>query len=139
MEFAGDKGKLIIRGSDMTLLTYTPSVPEFTFASANMWGSLEVKTETVELPTDVQTGHREIIRNFAQAVMTGVPVYCPGAEGLNSVEFINALILSGRTGRPVKVPVSRKKYDTFMEGLKAESKPKERVAAQTATDPKFSK
>ncbi|MCM8768948.1 MAG: Gfo/Idh/MocA family oxidoreductase [Candidatus Omnitrophica bacterium] len=137
MEFAGDKGKLVIRGNELELYTCHPSIDEFTFAAAGMWANLEVKEEPVELPQGLPTGHGAIIQNFARAILYQEPLLSPGKDGLNSVEFINAVILSGKTGKPVKLPVSRCRYDRLMEELKRTSKPKETVKVVRETDPKF--
>ncbi len=135
LELAGDKGKLVLRGEDLSLYTFGQPLSEFTFSAEGMWASLEVNDEKVELPTDVETGHGGVVRNFCRAIMNGEPLLVPGEDGLNSVEFINAMILSGKKGKPVDVPVDREEYDDFMEELKKSSKSKEIVKEQRVTDP----
>jgi hypothetical protein len=58
---------------------------------------------------------------------------------LNSVEFINACILSGKKNKVVEIPVDRKEYDNLMEELKKTSKPKKVVKVQRVTDPNIAK
>jgi len=137
MEFAGDRGKLVIRGNELKWYSCCPSIQEFTFAATGMWANLEVKEEQVVLPENVLTGHGAIIKNFARAILYQEPLLSPGKEGLNSVEFINGMILSGHTGKPVKLPVSRRRYDRLMEELKKSSRPKEVIKVVRETDPKF--
>ena len=98
-----------------------------------------MKEEKVEYETNIPTGHNEIIRNFVQAILKKETLLVSGEEGLKSVEFINACILSGKTGKPVKIPVNRKKYDILMKRLVSQSKAKKRVKVQRLTDPQFLK
>ncbi|HNQ35883.1 MAG TPA: hypothetical protein PKN80_07465, partial [bacterium] len=71
------------------------------------------------------------------AILEGEPLIAPGSEGLWSVEFINALILSGRQGRPVDLPLDRDEYDRLLEDLRRNSRPKQVVRIQRKVDPKF--
>jgi len=137
LELAGDKGKLILRDKELTLHTFSQSLSEFTFKAENMWASLEVKEEKIEIPSNIETGHGVIIKNFARAILYNEQLMTPGEEGLKSVEFINAVILSAKKGKPVKIPINRKEFDALMEELKKTSKPKKSAKDQRVTDPKF--
>ena len=67
--------------------------------------------------------------------MHGEPLIVPGEEGINSMELINAVILSGQKGEPVDIPVDREEYDALIEDLKKTSKPKKAGPAKRITDP----
>ena len=101
-----------------------------------MWGSPKATETPLEL-TPREEGHGAITRSFARAILHDEPLIAPGAEGLNAVELINAIILSGKTGEPVPVPVDRPRYDALIEDLRAHSREKTRVSEQRVTDPKF--
>jgi hypothetical protein len=105
----------------------------------SMWGSLKYTEEKIEISSNIQTGHSAIIRNFARAILYGEELIVKGEEGLNSVEFINACILSGKRNKEVEIPVDRKEYDQLMEELKKSSKPKKVVKEERITDPAFAK
>lgn len=135
MELAGDRGKMVLRGDDLRLWTFDQSLSEFTFKAEDMWASLKVNEEEIELPPDVEAGHGAVIRNFSRAILHGEPLVAPGEDGLKSVEFINAVILSGKKGKKVDLPVDRAEYDGLMEELKKSSKPKDAVKEQRVTDP----
>ncbi|MCM8777934.1 MAG: Gfo/Idh/MocA family oxidoreductase, partial [Candidatus Omnitrophica bacterium] len=139
MDIAGEKGKIIVNGTSITLYKYNMPVSKFTYKAKNMWESLEVKEEKIELDTNVPVGHGEIIKNFARTILKKENLISPGEEGIKSVEFINACILSGKTGKPVKIPLNRKEYDNLMKQLIAKSKVKKAVKVQRVTDPKFAK
>lgn len=139
LELVGDKGKLILRGEELRLYAFSQPISEFTFQAKDMWASLKVKEEKIEMPSNIATGHSAIIKNFARAVLYREPLISPGEDGLKSVEFINAVILSGRKGKPVEVPVNRKEYDRLMKKLRKRSKPKEAAKAERITDPRITK
>jgi hypothetical protein len=51
------------------------------------------------------------------------------------MELINGIILSGKSGEAIDVPVDRDRYDKLIEDLKASSKGKTRLREQRVTDP----
>jgi predicted dehydrogenase len=126
LELVGDKAKLILRGEELKLYKFTPSISEFMFKSKELWNSPQVKEEKIEIPQKKEdiVGYAGIIKNFARAVLYKEPLLVSGEDGLKSVEFINAVIMSGKKGTSVQIPVGRREYENFIEGLKKTSKPK---------------
>jgi HD superfamily phosphodiesterase len=59
----------------------------------------------------------------------------PGAEGMNGLELANALLLSGKTGREVSIPVSRKEIKSLYKKLVAKSKSRKIGETKRVTDP----
>jgi predicted dehydrogenase len=57
-------------------------------------------SSTSPVVTDVR-GHRKILEDFVQAVETNARPLCDGAEGRRSVELVQAIYESSRTGQPV--------------------------------------
>ncbi len=139
MEVVGDKGKIVVNGNDVTLYKYSVPVSKFTHQTKNMWASLDVKEEKVKIPVDVAAGHSAVLKNFAAAISKGEKLVSPGVEGLDSVEFLNACILSSKKKKTVKIPVNRKEYDTMMKGLVKTSKIKKAVKVKRETDPAHAK
>jgi predicted dehydrogenase len=120
MEFAGEYGKLRIVDDEIRFWEVLAGVHAFSQASTEMW----TRPEAVEVPVEIEPrehGHIAIIRNFARHLLEGEPLIAPGVEGLRTVEMINAVILSGRTGEEVAVPVDRARYDTFIQEMIASS------------------
>lgn len=133
IEICGDKGKLIYTDGTLKLYSVEPSVSEHNAKNEVMWNMPKVTEESLELPV-AESGHKEIIRNFCAAILHGEELITPGIEGVWSVEFINAINLSGRTGRPVKIPVSRRRYDKLLERLKQASVEKTVGKVERITD-----
>jgi len=134
MEICGDNGKMVYQGGLLKLYSLKTSIPEFTFSTKEMWASPEVVEEKLELP-QCETGHKEIIRNFCRSILFKEELIAPGEQGIWSVEFINALILSGKKGKPVDIPVDRKEYEEFLNGLKKISRKRRVKKMERVTDP----
>ncbi len=135
-EISGDRGRLIYRDGRLELVTVPVDLSVHSRRAADMWDLPRLERSEPPLP-GTASGHREIIRNFCAAILEGEPLIAPGSEGLWSVEFINALILSGRQGRPVDLPLDRDEYDRLLEDLRRNSRPKQVVRIQRKVDPKF--
>lgn len=138
LEICGDKGKLTLSNGKLTLHTLPIPLREFTQNSTEMWSAPKAGEVPVELPPAPQhKEHSAITQNFARAILFGEPLIAPGEDGLNAVELINGIIMAGKTGKTVSVPVPRAEYAQLIEDLKATSKGKGSVAEQRVTDPKF--
>ncbi|TKJ47151.1 oxidoreductase [Candidatus Aerophobetes bacterium Ae_b3a] len=134
MEISGDKGKLVYQNGLLKLYSLKSPIPEFTFSSREMWASPEVIEEELELP-QCETGHKEIIRNFCRSILFGEKLIAPGEEGIWTVEFFNALILSGKKNKSVDIPVNRGEYKNLLESLKKISREKKVKKIKRVTDP----
>jgi predicted dehydrogenase len=136
MEICGDKGTLIYSRGELTLLKTAPPISEHNATNREMWAAPKVEEEKIELP-GAETGHKEILRNFCETILGKEKLMAPGEQGLWSTEFINAMILSGKTGKPVDIPVDRARYDKLLGRLQKTSKDKKVKEVKRVTDPKF--
>ena len=127
MEFCGETGKLVISNGKLTFWTLEMPLQEFSDTSEGMWASPRAVEEEIALE-ERESGHGTVTRNFARAILYNEPLITPGAEGIWTVEFINALILSGKRGKPVDIPVDREEYEAFVEEMKRSSRGKVRAA-----------
>ncbi len=136
MEICGDCGKLVLTDNAIKFYAIKPAISKHNLSSQSMWEMPEVMEERPDIPP-VESGHKEIIRNFCGAILTGEKLIAPGSEGLWSVEFINALILSGKKGKPVPIPVNREEYEALIAELKKGSQIKKVAKVERTTDPRF--
>jgi predicted dehydrogenase len=138
LEICGDKGKLVLDNGKLRVYSLDTPIREFTETNASMWGSPKSNVVSVDLPAEPPIkGHAAITQNFARSILFGEPLIAPGEDGLNAVELINGLILAGKTGKTVSVPVDRAEYDRLITELKAGSRAKADVKEQRVTDPNF--
>lgn len=138
IEISGDSGKLVYQDNSLKFYSFHPSIPEFTFSTKDMWASPQIVEEKLDLPS-CETGHKEIIRNFCRAILYGEELIAPGEEGLWTVEFINALILSGKKDKLVDIPVNREEYEELLESLRRSSQEKKVKETKRITDPQHLK
>ncbi|MGI5916379.1 MAG: Gfo/Idh/MocA family protein [Anaerolineae bacterium] len=124
MELSGEKGKLQVIGRTLRFWEIPQGVRGFSDSSTEMWAHPEVNEVEVEIP-DAESGHLAIIRNMARHLLYGEELLAPGVDGRDTVEMINAMILSGHTGKSVEIPVCRETYDAFLKELIESSKPKD--------------
>ena len=85
---------------------------EFSKNPENKFGGGKLFGEVVEVETDGKNPqHAGIINNFANALLGLEDFFVDGAEGINGVELMNAIELSGwKGGAPVTIPVDEKEY-----------------------------
>ncbi|NUL82533.1 MAG: Gfo/Idh/MocA family oxidoreductase [Armatimonadetes bacterium] len=138
IELAGDRGKLLIRGEAIRFWSLKDNLAEFTRQARGMWDSPEWRDIPIEMPDPAEPRHHAaVIRNFARFCMGHEPLIAPGHEGLAAVELINAIYLSAFVEDAVHIPVDRPAIKAVIQAHIRQSKPKERIAEQSATDPKF--
>lgn len=136
LELCGEKGKVIMYGGKVRFWVLDKPLQEYNSAAAQMWDQPSAREEEVPLVAR-ETGHGAIIRNMARAILYDEPLISPGMEGLLSVEFINAVTLSGKKGKAVETPVDRDEYEAFHEELRRTSKPKAVKETKRVTDPRI--
>jgi predicted dehydrogenase len=139
IEICGEKGKLVLDSQNLKFYKYEKSIPESIVSAEDMWETLKYEEVDISLDTDAMKGHIEVIRNFADSILNGEELITPGEEGLYSVEFYNACILSWKKNKSVKLPIDREEYNLLIDELVKTSKPKKNVKIQRATDPKYRK
>ena len=123
-EVSGTEGKLLCENgklyswkneSDSQNYSYTAKTPFETFRS-----------EYSEIDTDgASTQHAGIINNFANALVGLEELYVDGVEGINGVELMNAIELSGwNDGELIRLPIDESRYFTELEEHRKRSKDK---------------
>jgi len=138
IEVCGDRGKVMIQGSSLKVWENKQPIKEHVRGAKEMWGSPGAEEVKFDMP-EGGGSHQDITRSFCRAIISGEPLIAPGVEGLWAVELINALILSGHTGKEVSLPVDRRKYDRLLAGLKRGSQEKGAVTGVRETDPHYVK
>ena len=76
--------------------------------------------------------HVGIMQNFTDAILDGVPLIAPAAEGIYSVELANAMLYSSLKEKTIDLPLSARTYARELRRLIAQSKPRKKTPRQTA-------
>lgn len=131
-EVCGTKGKLVCESGK---LLYYKSEYDAKERIANCeTGFMNHKYEIIEVETDgFNRQHEGIINNFANALLGLEPFFVEGTEGINGVELMNAIELSGwNGGKKVSIPVNEEEYLKALKEHVAVSRYKEVDDSQVA-------
>jgi predicted dehydrogenase len=136
LEIMADRGRLVFENGKITFDKAEESVSEFLKTTKKSFDT--PKIETIEIETDGKGGnHRNIIENFADAVLNGAELIARGEEGIHSVELANSFLYSALKDETVNLPLDSAKFaDTLNELIKnstfekaEEVKPTDDIAA----------
>lgn len=131
LEIAGECGKLVVENQKITFTRNETSMFEFSktsqagFAKPDVW-NIEIPYETIPTP------HQILTQNFVDAILDGVPLVAPAAEGMHSIELANAILYSSLENRTVEMPLDSAAYERKLQQLIAESKFEKKVVPTVA-------
>ena len=109
-EVSGTLGKLICEGNKLVWYKNSEDSQAYLKTAKETWK--RPTWEVVEVETDGKNEqHAGIIKNFANALLGLEEFFVDGLEGINGVELMNAIELSGwKGGVKVTLPVNEEEY-----------------------------
>lgn len=109
-EVSGSKGKLICERDE--LIWYKNERDNIEVCKTSDKGFDTPKCERIVVETDGKNPqHAGIINNFANALLGMEEMFVQGVEGINGVELMNAIELSGwKNGAEVTLPINEEEY-----------------------------
>ena len=124
-EVSGTKGKLLAEANK--LIWYKNEEDSGDVIRNSETGFTPPKCEIIEVETDGQNPqHAGIINNFANAILGIEEQFVQGVEGINGVELMNAIELSGwNNGEEITLPVDEERYLAELNKHRANSRAKE--------------
>ncbi|MGC9468709.1 MAG: Gfo/Idh/MocA family protein [Anaerolineae bacterium] len=133
LEIAGDQGKVVMEGDD---ITYTRNeIPATEFLKTSKASFARPPIWNVEIPVYGHGGqHAEVLENFANAILTGEPVIAPAEEGIHSVELANAMLFSSLKGETIDLPLDSAAYEEELKRLIATSSFRKETVEAAETD-----
>ena len=122
LEISGSKGKLL--SEDGKLVFYKNEMCSIENCKTSTKGFDKPKSEKIEVETDGQNPqHVGILNNFANALLGLEELFISGVEGINGVELMNAIELSGwKNGAMVTLPVNEDEYLEILNEKRANSR-----------------
>ena len=144
LEILGDKGQLICehfgkeygedaKGDKLTFIKNNIPEREFNKTCTSNFGSPEKTVINVE--TDGKNPqHVGIFNNFANAILGIEPLFVDGKEGLNGVELMDAMQLSGWLKKEVTLPIDDELYWEELQKKIATGRTKDAVVSTVTTD-----
>ncbi len=114
LEIAGDLGKIVLEEGKLKWWKLKESEREVCY---NLNKSTPIiESEYLEFVTEkFEWGHKQILQNFANAILLGEDLIAPGIEGINELMISNAAYLSQWCGnKEIQLPLNFKKFDRFL-------------------------
>lgn len=113
-EILGDKGKIVVDGSQVATVTRLKKPEQELSEEMGMedvkklfMGQMNMDDlytqETIEFESAWGEQHAGVLENFAANVLDGTPLLAPGSDGINGVRLANAIHLSSWTKKEVSL------------------------------------
>jgi predicted dehydrogenase len=135
LEIVGENGKLVLEDGRLVFHRNRSSMLEFIRTSTTSFDKVECWRIDVPFQHHGESGHRQIMENFADAVLDGAPLVAPAAEGLNSVLMGNAILHSSLQGnRPVGMPMDEAGFAKELQDLIASSSAAKKTVVPTGVE-----
>ena len=122
LEISGTKGKLLCEGEK--LIWYKNAEDSQAFSKTSQNGFIKPAFEVIEVETDGKNPqHPGIINNFTNAILGLEEQFVQGEEGINGVELMNAIELSGwNNGEEISLPIDEERYLKELNAHRATSR-----------------
>lgn len=118
LEFAGDRGKLILENNQIKFYRTRHSVKDILVNSPKSFAEVETWPCDVSYhPTS--DGHQVVTQAFVDSILKGTPLVAEGVDGVKGLELGNAMLLSGLMRKPVDLPVDGEEYQKFLKDMAA--------------------
>lgn len=123
LEVSGDLGRLTCEDRRLVFLRNESGTAEYIRTSPEAY--LRPPAWRVEIPVSGPpvNQHREVLANFVRAIRHGDPLVAPAAEGLKSLQIIEAIQLASCENRTLAIPVSTARYGAFLRARIAAARP----------------
>jgi len=116
LEIAGTKGRLALENDRLTLTRNETDMREFSRTATE--GFVKPASHTEAIPFEKAAApHAAITQNFVNAILDGVPLLAPGADGMHSLELANAITLSSLENQTVELPMSGARWAQKLNSL----------------------
>lgn len=121
LEIAAEMGRVVVEDKVIRWRRNAEPMSAFLRTSPQAFESFPaVEDLVIETPTECGN-YIEVMRNFADAILDGVPLIAPAEEGLRSLELANAILLSSLEERPVDLPLDAGAWEARLEELRSRS------------------
>jgi len=119
LEIASDFGLVVFENNCIIWKKLKESTTSFIKNSKTLFDKPSVETLKFEFPNeeDQHIEHRRILQNFTNFLLGKEELHVPGNQGVNSVELINAMILSGLEEIEVTLPLNEEKYENKLKQM----------------------
>ena len=119
LEIASDYGLIIYENNCLTWKKLSETSTSVIRNSQILFEKPPVETLQFKFPheEDQHIEHNKILQNFTNFLLGIEDLYVPGDQGLNSVELINTMILSGLDKKEIELPLNEEEYENKLRKM----------------------
>ena len=138
LEITAERGRLVYEDGKIEFKRNEIEVSEFSATTDQRFGvppcwNIEIPASPIN-----QFQHRDVIEDFANAIINDTQVMAPAPEGINALEIGNAMLFSALKNKTVDLPMDSAEFAQELQKLIDNSKFKKEAPAGTIGEEDFS-
>ena len=137
LEVIGERGKLLFENGKIAFTRTEIPVSEHLATATLGFGKPPVWNIEIPVPNDRGSQHSKVLANYMDAILNDADLIAPAQEGINGLEFGNAILLSGLTGKQIDLPMDPDEFENLLKKLIAESTIEEKEVVEEGGDDSF--
>ena len=122
LEITAERGRLVYENGKIEFKRNEVEVSEFSATTDQRFGVPPVWNIDIEASNENPFQHRDVVEDFANAIINDTEVMAPAPEGINSLEIGNAMLLSALKNKTVEMPMDSAEFAVELKKLIDNSK-----------------
>lgn len=117
LEITAERGRLVYENGKIEFKRNEIEVSEFSATTDQRFGVPPVWNIDIPASDSNPFQHRDIIEDFANAIINDTQVMAPAPEGINALEIGNAMLLSALKDKTVELPMDSAEFAVELQKL----------------------
>ena len=138
LEITAERGRLVYENGKIEYKRNEIEVSEFSATTDQRFGIPPFWNVNIPADNTNPFQHRDVIEDFANAIINDTQVMAPAPEGINALEIGNAMLLSALKNRTVELPMDSAEFAVELQKLIDNSTFKKEVPAKKVGEEDFS-
>ncbi len=119
LEIVGDAGTLVKHNGKLIFRKLEESLEKTIKSGREIFQVAKAEDIEIGIP-DLPRGHKAVFENFFDVILNNLPdssLISPGADGINALEWANAILLSAYSSGSIKLPHEPGEYEKLLKKL----------------------
>lgn len=138
LEITAERGRLVYENGKIEFKRNEIEVSEFSATTDQRFGTPPVWNVEIPASSSNEFQHRDVIEDFANAIINDTQVMAPAPEGINALEIGNAMLLSAIKDKTIELPMDSAEFAEELQKLIDNSKFKKDTPAGKIGEEDFS-
>lgn len=117
LEIAAERGRLVYENGKIEFKRNEIEVSKFSATTDQRFGFPECWNIDIPASSSNPFQHRDVIEDFANAIINDTQVIAPAQEGINALEIGNAMLLSALKNKTVELPMDSAEFAVELQKL----------------------